>query len=397
MCQMHCHGNAEEGDWSEPDKAPLGFSPIDLAAAMHAHQMLSCIRTNADSSHLTFADEEGYTPLHRLSQFGLVKTSRGLRFWYPAFTGTHSEVKERMTKTIKELLLMRGDINKLTSAPSWSGRSGVAGLTPLMIAVTKSDHIAVEALLDCGANTNIVNSDGRTALKLLSEDLRLGEESVTRIVELLIRFGADVNHDSRDYMTPLVAAIQTKCMPAFHLLVDAGADLTSAPDGLSLIARWMWISSYWRALEMSRSTSDSSIAAATAQEAKLVDILRALDLKQDPWTSAMDKDGGTLLHYAAYSGLVTCVRLLIEAELDINGVRKMHFERSDGRPASYNEIAVLHKPEGTPLDVVEERHGKFLASSRRAFSEGDARFVMSQFGKVKSILQEHGGKNSKEL
>ncbi|KAK5147870.1 hypothetical protein LTR32_000747 [Rachicladosporium monterosium] len=395
--QMHCHGNAEEGDWSEPDKPPLGFTPIDLAAAMHDREMLSCIQANTDTYDVTAADEEGYTPLHRLSHLRLVKTSRGLRFWYLAFTGTQSEVKDRMIKTIKELQIMRGDINKLTSAPPLSGRSGVAGLTPLMIALTNSDHIAVEALLECGADPNIENADGRTALTLLPEGLWLGEESFLRVVEMLIRFGADVNHVSRDYMTPLVAVIKAKCIAAFHLLVDAGGDLTSSPDGLNIIARWMWISSYWRTLEMPRSTSDSSIAAATAQEDEIVGILRALDLKKSPWASSMDKDRGNLLHYAAYSGLVTCVRLLIEAELDINRVRKMHFERSDGRPASYNEIPVLHMPEGTPLDVVEERHGKFLASSRSAFSEGDARFVMSQFEKVKSILQEHGGKKSKDL
>ncbi|KAK0816765.1 hypothetical protein LTS02_005799 [Friedmanniomyces endolithicus] len=395
--QMHCHGDAEKGDWSEPDQPPLGFTPIDLAAAMHDHEMLSCIRANTDTYDVTAADEEGYTSLHRLSHLRLVKTSRGLRFWYPAFTGTQSEVKDRMIKTIKELQIMRGDINKLTSAPPLSGRSGVAGLTPLMIALTNSDHIAVEALLECGADPNIANADGRTALTLLPEGLWLGEESFRRVVELLIRFGADVNHVSRDYMTPLVAVIKAKCIAAFHLLVDAGGDLTSSPDGLNIIARWMWISSYWRTLEMPRSTSDSSIAAATAQEDEIVGILRALDLKRSPWASYMDKDGGNLLHYAAYSGLVTCVRLLIEAELDINRVRKMHFERSSRRPASYNEIPALHMPEGTPLDVVEERHGKFLASSRRAFSEGDARFVMSQFEKVKSILQEHGGRKSKDL
>ncbi|KAK0257259.1 hypothetical protein LTS09_007734 [Friedmanniomyces endolithicus] len=381
--QMHRHGDAEEGDWSEPDKSPLGFTPIDLATAMHDHEMLSCIRANTDAYDVTAADEEGYTPLHRLSHLRLVKTSRGLRFWYLAFTGTQSEVKDRMIKTIKELQIMRGDINKLTSALPLSGRSGVAGLAPLMITVTKLDHTAVAALLECGADPNTANADGRTALTLLLEGLWLGKESFMRIAELLIRFEADVNHASRDYMTPLVAVTEAKCMAAFHLLVDAGADLTSSPDGLNIIARWMWISSYWRASAIPRSTSDSSVAAATAQEAEIVGILRALDLKKSPWASSMDKDGGTLLHYAAYSGLVTCVRLLIDAELDINGVRKMHFKRSDGRPASYNEIPALHMPEGTPLDVVEERHGKFLASSRSAFSEG------GQYRMLRNATRQH--------
>ncbi|KAK1062036.1 hypothetical protein LTR12_000486 [Friedmanniomyces endolithicus] len=395
--QMHCHGDAEEGDWSEPDKPPLGFTPIDLAAAMHDHEMLSCIRTNTDRYDVTSVDEEGHTPIHRLSHLRLVKTSRGLRFWYPSFTGTQSEVKDRMVKTIKELRLMRGDINKLTSAPPLSGRSGVAGLTPLMIAVTKSDHTAVEALFECGANANIANADGRTALTLLPEGLWLGEESFLRVVELLIRFRADVNHASWDYMTPLAAVTEAECMAAFHLLVDSGADLTSTPDGLNIIARWMWISSYWRALEMPHSTSDSSIAAATAQEDEIVGILRALDLKQIPWASSMDKDAGTLLHYAAYSGLVACVRLLIETKLDINRVRKMHFSRSGRRPASYNEVPALYMPEGTPLDVVKERHGEFLAWPRTRISEGDARFVLSQFEEVETILREHGAVRSKDL
>jgi len=368
--QMHCHGDAEQGDWSEPDKPALGFTPIDLAAAMHDHEMLSCIRTNANGYDVTSVDEEGYTPLHRLSHLRLVKTARGLRFWHPAFTGTQSEVKDGMIKTIRKLQQMGGNINKLTSAPSLSGRSGVAGLTPLMIAVTNSDQTAVEALLGCGADANIANADGRTALTLLPEGIWLGEESFLRIVKLLIHFRADVNHASRDYMTPLAAVTEAKCTAAFHLLVKSGADLTSTPDGLNIIARWMWISSYWRALEMPYSTADSSIKAATAQENEIVGVLGALDLKETPWASSMDKDGGTLLHYAAYSGLVACVRLLIAAKLDINRVRKMHFKRSSRRPASYNEIPALHMPEGTPLDVVEERHKKFVVDPRTRFSEG---------------------------
>ncbi|KAK0288208.1 hypothetical protein LTR35_003682 [Friedmanniomyces endolithicus] len=395
--QMHCHGDAEQGDWSEPDNPALGFTPIDLAAAMHDHEMLSCIRTNANGYDVTSVDEEGYTPLHRLSHLRLVKTARGLRFWHPAFTGTQSEVKDRMIKTIRKLQQMGGNINKLTSAPSLSGRSGVAGLTPLMIAVTNSDQTAVEALLGCGADANIANADGRTALTLLPEGIWLGEQSFLRIVKLLIHFRADVNHASRDYMTPLAAVTEAKCTAAFHLLVKSGADLTSTPDGLNIIARWMWISSYWRALEMPYSTADSSIKTATAQENEIVGVLGALDLKETPWASSMDKDGGTLLHYAAYSGLVACVRLLIAAKLDINRVRKMHFKRSSRRPASYNEIPALHMPEGTPLDVVEERHKKFVVDPRTRFSEGDARFVLTQFEEVETILREHGAVRSKDL
>jgi ankyrin repeat protein len=374
---LGCIANTEDGTWSEePDKPPLGFTPIDLAAAMHDHHILSYIRTRNNQSRpydFTSADEEGYTPLHRLSYLREAKTPHGLRFWYPTFTGTQSEVKERMTQTIRELESMGGDIDRLTFIPASPGRGRVSGLTPLMIATTKSDHTAVEALLECGANANVVNADGRMALTLLPEHTRLGEESFVRIVELLVRSGADINNESPDHVTPLTAVTSAYCWAAFRLLISSGADITSAPHGLNVVARFMWVSSYDSILELKRATLGASI---TTQEEELLSLLKSLNMEEGPWLSSMDRDGGTLLHYAAHSGLCSCVRFLIDAKLEINCVRERHFRLQDGRPSAYSDIPALRMEEGTPLDVVERRCKKFLDN----FSKGSPE-TLSEDGK----------------
>jgi hypothetical protein len=109
--QLHCHGTAEEGDCSEPDKPCLGLSSVEFAAVMHDATLLECIKTHSAEEDLSSPDEQGYTPFHRLSHPRVVCTYHGLRFWYPAFTGNSNNVKERMIKTIKVLQSMGGDIN----------------------------------------------------------------------------------------------------------------------------------------------------------------------------------------------------------------------------------------------------------------------------------------------
>ncbi|KAK5695726.1 hypothetical protein LTR17_024450 [Elasticomyces elasticus] len=390
--KIQCHGDGEEGSWSELDEPCLGFNPLDLAAAMHDHEMLACIRSNNDTYDLASADEKGYTPFHRLSHLRMAHSWQGRRFWYPAFTGPFPEVKGRMIKTIKELQLMGGDIDRLTSASSASpDRIGVAGLTPLMIAVTKMDHTAVEALLECGADPNITNADGRTALTLLPGDLRLGMESFVRTVELLIRFGADTNHKSLDRLgirTPLVAVTMAKCTPAFRLLADAGADLTFAPEGVNVVAQLMWRCKYHDGLTSPQ--KNISGASSKDQEDDVAKLLEMLNLKEDPWASSMDVDGSTLLHYAVYSGLSTCIVILIEAGFDVNRIRRSHSDQRKG----YLDCKM---PEGTTLDIVEEDLEAFLRSGRVWFSEEDSRCVVSRYEEIRSILQCSGAVRSKDL
>jgi hypothetical protein len=101
--QLHRHGTAEEGEFSEPDKPCLSLSSVDLATAMHDATVLKYIRTYSAEDVLFSPDEKGYTPFYRLSYLRVVRTYHGLRFWYLAFTGKLNDVKKRLFKTIKVL------------------------------------------------------------------------------------------------------------------------------------------------------------------------------------------------------------------------------------------------------------------------------------------------------
>ncbi|ORY07687.1 hypothetical protein BCR34DRAFT_666300 [Clohesyomyces aquaticus] len=359
--QMHVHGSAESGESSVPDRPPLGFNAIDLAAAMHGHEILECIRTNSRENTLMVSDEEGYTPFHRLSYFRVARTSHGLRFWYPAFRGNSADVETRLTKTVEALQSMGGDINRLTNSPIRPALHGVSGLSPLMIAVTKSDYETATVLLKSGADVNRVNRDERSPIMLLAPvlDPCVTPNSLLNLTQVLLSYGACVNCRSLDGITPLGAAIAAESMPCIKALINAGADLSVDEQGLNLLARLIYQCRYG---ERTRGVTERPVQ-------DVVEILTQLDVKESPWVHKVDKDNGSLLHYVAYAGLTECVAILLDAGLNINQVRKIHFTGSN--PGSYSTQAG-YMPDGTALDIVELQESKFKGRGQRMLSPEDS-------------------------
>jgi ankyrin repeat protein len=117
--------------------------------------------------------------------------------------------------------LRNGDreyFRKLLKADSQAGnRKGVGGSTPLMYAALYGDAATVQLLLESGANPNIRNDAGATALMWALED-----PEKTR---LLLEHGADADARSEDGRTPLlIAADQYGASPVVKLLLDHGAN-----------------------------------------------------------------------------------------------------------------------------------------------------------------------------
>ena len=108
---------------------------------------------------------------------------------------------------------------KLASAdPKVANLKGPGGATPLMQAVLYGDSGSVRFLLDSGADPNIRNEAGATALMWAMDDLEK--------TRLLLDHGADVNARSDDSRTPLlIAAGQFGCNAVVKLLLDRGANL----------------------------------------------------------------------------------------------------------------------------------------------------------------------------
>src|SRR4051812_28749779 len=86
----------------------------------------------------------------------------------------------------------------LREEPQAANRKGPGGSTPLMYAVLYGDAESVRLLLEAGAEPNLRNEAGATALMWAVDD--------TDKTRLLIRCGADVNARSDDGRTPLFVA-----------------------------------------------------------------------------------------------------------------------------------------------------------------------------------------------
>jgi len=108
---------------------------------------------------------------------------------------------------------------KLAGAdPKATNLKGQAGSTPLMQAVLYGDLNSVRFLLDNGADPNIRNDAGATALMWAVDDLEK--------TRLLLDHGAEVNARSDDSRTPLlIAAGQPGCNAVVKLLLDRGANV----------------------------------------------------------------------------------------------------------------------------------------------------------------------------
>ncbi len=87
---------------------------------------------------------------------------------------------------------------------------------------------AIELMLEAGAEVNVRDAEGNTALLKIEPDaVELGF-SKTAVARLLLRHGADINSQNREGETALMRAVRAGSRPLVELLLASGADVNVA-------------------------------------------------------------------------------------------------------------------------------------------------------------------------
>lgn len=296
---------------------------------------------------------------------------------------------------------------KLVSAdPKAVNLKGQGGSTPLMQAVLYGNLSQVRFLLDSGADPNIRNEAGATALMWAVDDLEK--------TSLLLDHGADVNASSYDGRTPLlIAASRLGCNAVVKLLLDRGANLAVKSPSLvgyatplAEAARFGDDSLLHMLIDRGAAVRNAGLAAfANANRAKCEKCLETLTEHADrnaltmsavllspPFgdghavnmlvdkgaePNARDPLGHTLLMLAASSDVVGVdgVRLLIERGADVNakdpaGRTALDFAKQRGSTAVVDLLVKAGCKDGTPLAnsvTSSVPNPKPAASARDAF------------------------------
>lgn len=245
------------------------------------------------------------------------------------FTPLFFAVREGHQDVVDVLLKAGANVNEAMK-PTRSVRKGPhAGLSPLTLAVENGHFDLAEFLLKAGADPNDQRS-GFTPLHMLTwvrkpnrgdgddgdpAPIGSGKMSSLQFVRVLVKHGADVNtrlkkgrsgqgHLNLTGATAFLMASKTADVEFMRLLLELGADpkISNADNATSLMAA------------AGLGTRAPSEEAGTEKEA-IQALKLLLDLGLD--VNAVDKNGETAMHGAAYKSFPEVAKLLSKAGADI--------------------------------------------------------------------------------
>lgn len=356
--------NIADSSFSTPPGQSEGLSALDIAVANHDWIILDTIvATGCKETGICDSDEEGYTPFHRLEHNWIGHTLSGSCFWHGAFWGSQSDRYDNILRTIKALQVMGGNINCLTRLSKSSPQSGSrpGSLTPLMLAVRKVDIHAARALLACGADPNIRNNLGLNALSVLpeAESPGISFQDLGSLVKLLLKIGVDpVLPSLSQGWSPLKSAINSECLEAISLILEAGGDPSMKQPNVSLIAELLYkfnIHAHFLSSGTHQTWEVNDDELARLIREKIFGKRKAIE------TGVMenvDPHQASLLHYAANSGLLKVVEVLIQAGAKVDSRTKRAFHCYE-TPSMYNSLA-----DGIPLDCVIQQRSALIVESK---------------------------------
>jgi ankyrin repeat protein len=267
------------------------------------------------------------------------------------FTPLSFAVREGRTDVARVLLRAGADVNEAMQPRQTSARGPARGTSPLILAVENGHFELAAALLESGADPNDQRS-GFTALHTLTwvrkpnrgddesgdpPPIGSGNLSSLQLVEELARHGADVNARLkrgpsgrgvlvRAGSTPFLLACMTADVPLMRALVKLGADprLPNSQGSTPLMAA---AGLGCRAPGEEAGTEDEAVEA----------VRLALELGND--VNAVDDNGETAVHGAAYKNLPKVVQVLAE-----EGARVEVWNRRNKQGWTPLSIAEGHRP-----------------------------------------------------
>jgi ankyrin repeat protein len=178
------------------------------------------------------------------------------------------------------------------------------GDTPLHLAVLRGSPEVVEAILQEDPDLNVQNSYGRTPLLYVARETG-DAETATRLLDA----GAEINVLDRFGASPLELAAWRGFEPLVDLLLERGAELPAAGEGLN----------------------DVTVFSAQHGLARLF----ALAVENGTDLDMANDGGGTLLHSAAEGGSADVVGILLEEGKQIDardryGWTPLHYATREG-------------------------------------------------------------------
>ena len=271
---------------------------------------------------LMWAAAEGH------AEVALALLAAGADFRTPlssGFTPLHFAVREGRTDVVRVLLAAGAGVNDaMQPAKRPTGRAPARGTTPLILAVENGHFELAVVLLEAGADPNDQRS-GFTALHTLTwvrkpnrgdeesgdpAPIGSGSMSSLQLVDELVKHGADVNARlkrgasgrgvlSRTGATPFLLAAVTADVAYMKTLVKLGADprLPNVDQCTPLMAA---AGVGCLATEEEAGTEEEAIEA----------VKFALELGND--VNAVDKNGETAMHGAAYKSFPRVAQLLAD-------------------------------------------------------------------------------------
>ena len=242
------------------------------------------------------------------------------------------------------------------------------GATALHWAAHRDDHEGARLLIDAGANVNAANELGATPLWLGAIN------GSSDMLELLLKAGASPNVSLSMGETPLMAAARSGNAITVKLLLESGADVTTT-EGEKGQDALMWAVAQQHA-EVARELIDYG-ANLNARSKVWYQLENTAGNTNPIGNFRMAHGGSTPLMFAARSGNVDVARVLIEAGADVND--------TEASGASALVIAT-HSGHGSLAQFLVE-NGADPNAAEAGYTALHAAVLRSQIELVRSLLR----------